>query len=168
MKSIEKLRESLKACTSEAGVELNRFDTYWITARACDVLIDGIEAEIAERYMELPVDADGMPIHMGDAVEGELLDDSTVKGTVCAFHLYDDEPNSVYIHVNVDGGGWTIKELRLTRCHHVKQRTVEDVLRDFVNEAEWEQSPDSYEEIERRLITLYAAELRDLLGGDCS
>ena len=131
------------------------FSNPWLA----DMIAD-IEAEIAERYMELPVDADGMPIHMGDAVEGELLDDSTVKGTVCAFHLYDDEPNSVYIHVNVDGGGWTIKELRLTRCHHVKQRTVEDVLCDMIHEYA---CTDMTTE---QTAAKYADELRDLLGGD--
>lgn len=71
MESIEKLRESLKDCTSEAGVEPNRFDTYWITARACDMLIDEIEAEIAEKYMKLPVDADGVP--GGEAMSSDAM-----------------------------------------------------------------------------------------------
>ena len=68
LESIEKLRESLNACTTKAGVEPNRFDTYWITARACDILIDGIEREIAEKYMELPTGADGLPLRIGDCV----------------------------------------------------------------------------------------------------
>ena len=50
MKSIEKLRKSLKACTTEAGV-VDKFGTYWITAKACDMLIDEIEAEIERDYM---------------------------------------------------------------------------------------------------------------------
>ena len=33
-------------------------------------IADRIEAELAERYMELPVDADGVPIHVGDELEG--------------------------------------------------------------------------------------------------
>ena len=62
MKSIDKLRKTLKDCTKDAGVEPDKFDTYWITADACDHLIDEIEAEIAERYMLQPVDADGVRI----------------------------------------------------------------------------------------------------------
>lgn len=69
MKSIDKLRESLKDCTKEAGVEPDKFDTYWITADACDHLIDEIEAEITDNYMRLPVDADDVPIHVGDICE---------------------------------------------------------------------------------------------------
>ena len=119
------------------------------------VMLDEIESEIAERYMELPVDADGVPIHMGDVIQFVNEQGGTgAKVEVCAvsnYYAYYGEGKHFY---------------RTKNCHHVKQRTVEDVLRDFVNEAEWEQSPDSYEEIERRLITLYAAEIRDLLGGD--
>jgi len=32
-------------------------------------IADAIQAEIAERYMKLPVDADGVPIHVGDVLE---------------------------------------------------------------------------------------------------
>lgn len=55
MESIEKLRESLKDCTNVAGVEPNQFDTYWITAKDCDKLIDEIEDEI-EQLEELAID----------------------------------------------------------------------------------------------------------------
>lgn len=120
-------------------------------------IADEIEREISERYMLLPVDMDNEPICMGDSVEGELLDDSTVSGTVCAFHLYDDEPDSVYIKISVQGG-WTIKELRLTSCRHVKHRTLEDVLLEFGNEVK----RDCYSiDIEK-----YADEIRKLMGGD--
>ena len=54
MKSIEELRKVLKSCTNEAGIEPNKFDTYWITADACDHLIDEIEAEIERDYMPKP------------------------------------------------------------------------------------------------------------------
>lgn len=125
------------------------------------VIADEIDGEIAERFMERPVDAGGVPIRMGDAVEGELLDGTTVMGTVCAFHFYDDEPDSVFVHVDVDAdGGWTIKDLRLTRCRHVKPRTLENVLfsfwHEFGRESEWK-------ELEGR-IGEYADEIRELLG----
>ena len=95
-------------------------------------IADEIEAEIAERYMPLPCDADGVPIRMGDTVEGELLyDNATVKGTVTTYHIHgDDEPGTVYIKVKPTEDTWTIKELQFRRCRHVKPRTLEDVLRE--------------------------------------
>lgn len=127
------------------------------------VIADEIDGEIAERFMERPVDAGGVPIRMGDAVEGELLDGTTVMGTVCAFHLYDDEPDSVFVHVDVDAdGGWTIKDLRLTRCRHVNPRTVEDVLRDCCTE--WNEHLGS--DWETGVYAKYAAEIRELMAND--
>ena len=169
MKSIDKLRTSLKACTKEAGIEPDKFDTYWITAKACDMLIDEIEAEIAERYMELPVDANGVPIHMGDTVEGELVfDDATAKGTVTTYHIHDnDEPDTVYIKVDCGNGTWTIKELRIKRCHHVKLRTLEDVLNEFGIAAarELNADPDGYG-ISDKTIAECVLEIRELLDGE--
>lgn len=55
---------------------------------AVNDLADRIDAELAERYMELPLDADGEYIHMGDRMEnGELvarimLTDGSWKPTV--------------------------------------------------------------------------------------
>lgn len=151
LQSIEKLRESLKACTSEAGVEPNRFDTYWITANACDMLIDEVEAEIAERFIELPVDADGVPIRVGD----ELY-----NGEVIAFGGLA-EGGVVFVHRGFEDGNYILEAFASNVTHHVKPRTVEDVLREFayrvcdLNVADCD-------------IEQYAEELRDLLGGDCS
>jgi len=147
LQSIEKLRESLKACTSEAGVEPNRFDTYWITASACDMLIDGIEAEIAERFMELPVDADGVPIRVGD----ELY-----NGEVIAFGGLA-EGGVVFVHRGFEDGNYILEAFASNVTHHVKQRTVEDVLCDMIHEYA---CTDMTTE---QTAAKYAAELRDLL-----
>lgn len=150
LKSIEKLRESLKDCTSEAGVEPNRFDTYWIAARACDMLIDEVESEIAERYMQLPVDADGVPIHINDRMEN----DERVARIVLSDGEY--EP-SVYLE--------KLSRPRVLHeyfCHeisHFNPRTVEDVLRDLVD------GIDSVEFDALTAIDGAAAEIRELLGG---
>lgn len=151
IKALEKLRELCVGVKSEGFASVG-----------CDAVLE-IADEIERDYIELPVDADGVPIRMGDSVEGELLDDSTVSGTVCAFHLYDDEPDSVYIKVNVQGG-WTIKDLRLTRCRHAKPRTIEDVLRDvwkealdYANSAMW-RNPDE-------VFAERADEIRELMDG---
>lgn len=146
MESIEKLRESLKDCTSEAGVEPNRFDTYWITARACDMLIDEIEAEIESRYMELPVDADGVPIHVGDRLTNI------------------NKPSDEYIVAGVNGeklfvyGGHAF--ICASQCRHVNPRTIEDVLRDLID------GIDSVEFDALTAIGEAADEIRELMGVD--
>ena len=171
IKALEKLRNALKDCTNKAGVEPNEFDTYWITSSACDNLIDEIEVEIAERYMPLPVDADGVPIHMGDAVEGELFfDNATVRGTVCAYHIHDDdEPGTVYIRVKPTKDTWTIKELQFKRCRHVKPRTLEDVLNDCADEISEKRgiAPELNRDTPTRneIVAKYADEIRELIGG---
>ncbi len=120
--------------------------------------------EYDETHMPLPVDADGEPIRVDDVVEGELLDDTTVRGTVCAFRLCDNEPDSVYVHVNVGGGGWTIKELRLTRCRHVQPKpTVEDVLREFAGELKSDRT-DAWDSRVDRLLPEYADKVREAVG----
>lgn len=140
MESIEKLREALKDCTSVSGIEPNEFDTYWITAAACDKLIDAIEREIAERYMELPLDADGVPIHIGDCM---LV--RTTKAYVRAIgdgYWIDDTEG--FTHTPED---WS----------HYKPRTIEDVLKDCAES--WECVSDANK---ADLLAKYADELRSM------
>lgn len=88
------------------------------------VIADEIEAEIVERFVELPVDADGVLIHVGDVVQG--LGDA---GPVQHVELWDD--------------GWVVvfefAPGQFTRysgdaVRHYKPRTIEDVLREFAEE----------------------------------
>lgn len=149
MESIEKLRESLKDCAREAGVEPNRFDTYWITARACDMLIDEIEAEIAEKYMELPVDADGVPIRCGDEVTADTLG----NGRWSVFAVASD------YWVDVDG--YTHKPCA---THHVNPRTIEDVLIDMLEAAVG--YSDAHTDVSLVAVEKCADELRELMEVD--
>lgn len=71
---------------------------------------DEIQAEVDERFMELPVDADGVPIHVGDELEGGYCVDYVAPHWVL----------SASRGVKHDGS-----------CHHVNPRTLEDVLNDF-------------------------------------
>ena len=57
LESVEKLREW-------HGVTIGYKDE----SKQLGEIADEIEREIAERYMELPVDVDGVPIHVGDEV----------------------------------------------------------------------------------------------------
>lgn len=161
MKSIDKLRESLKDCTKEAGVEPDKFDTYWITADACDHLIDEIEAEIAERYMLLPVDAEGVRVKLGDKlIEHEdghefFVDGMKIWGSTYEWWAYED-------------GGIQAPAMR---CTHVKPRTLEDALIEYRlkaynlyadQELTGEERVDEF----KKLDAEYDSEIRELLGGD--
>lgn len=161
MKSIEKLRQFL-----EDQFGSSRFGIHEYGYTQGMAIAKLIEEEIADSYMLLPVDADGVPIHMGDTVEGELVfDDATVKGTVTTYHIHDnDEPDTVYIKVDCGNGTWTIKELRIKRCRHVKPRTLEDVLKAFFHDA---LDADAFCTVRLDdVLAKYADEIRELLGGD--
>lgn len=101
-------------------------------------LIDDVEQEISEQFIKLPVGDDGMPIHVGDCCE------------------MNDERFEVR-QLKTDGDYWWAID-RLGRplltmfCHHVKPRTIEDVLCDY----------------EDHILTLKeaAAELRGMMKAD--
>lgn len=127
MESIDKLRGwETSVLVEEGGVTT--------IGKICDE----IEAEIERDYMRLPLDADGVPIHVGNTCE---IDD------------YKFEVRQL----TTDGSCWWavdkfgefyIAEL----CHHVKPRTLEDVLMDAG--------------VSRAAINDVADEIRELLGGD--
>lgn len=83
-----------------------------------------IEVEIAERFAELPVDADGVPINAGDMIEfgekGERLEVTHVGRTE------HGDPTIAYRRPN----GTLDCSCIGAECRHVKPRTIEDVLRE--------------------------------------
>lgn len=159
LESIEKLRESLNACTQKAGVDSDQFDTYWITARACDVLIDEIEREISERYMELPLDRDGVPIRIGDLLECSEYGNQTERFTVYGYTTeYSTWTGDIATLMATNENS---TEFYCDRCRHIELRTVEDVLRDCCNE--WNQHCG--EDWEQGVYAKYAAELQMREGG---
>lgn len=85
-------------------------------------LLDNIEAEIAEKYMLLPVDADGVPIHVGDVIEygcnGERLEVTHIGLTK------HGDPTVAYRRPN----GTLDASCIGSECRHCKPRTLEDVL----------------------------------------
>lgn len=104
-------------------------------------MVREIEREVSERFVELPVDADGVPIRDGDKVK--------IPNT--AF----DDPYDVFAVAHdywVDMDGFTHKPMQTV---HVKPRTVEDVLAEFGRES----AGASLEET-NALLAKYAAELR--------
>lgn len=116
-------------------------------------MLRDIQDEVDSRYMLLPVDADGVPIHINDRMEN----DERVVRIVLSDGEY--EP-SVYLE--------KLSRPRVLHeyfCHeisHFKPRTVEDVLREMVEGYNDDGTFDTPEEF----IGRYAAELRDLLADD--
>lgn len=151
MESIEKLREAFEKCTYPIKDEMIELDTVWIPRVIAMAMLDDIEAEIERDYMKMPVDADGVPIHIGD---------------ICTKL---DERFEVR-QLRTDGDAWwTIDRLgesyMANFCHHAKQRTLEDVLRDFIAAYdEWDDNAVD-DRMERRdeLFAKYADEIRELL-----
>ena len=102
-------------------------DTLWnegydIGFASADKLIADYKDELAEHgYIKLPVDADGVPIHIGDVMDGTCPSGKHVNGTVNAIG---------------DGVFWLSNvqfSLKPDYMHHYHAPTVEDVLREFAD-----------------------------------
>lgn len=124
---------------------------------ALGVIADEIEAEIAERFMELPCDADGVPICVGDYLQlGET------RGEVVAL-TYCPANGKLPWEWQCDTGDW----YNTAFSRHVKPRTLEEMLLDLANEV-WEASctcqttwsDSGLDGIEER----YADEIRAMFG----
>lgn len=113
-------------------------------------IADEIEQEIVERYIELPVDADGVPIRLGDVVAAQ-----------------DEQPFEVRAF-QYDALGWfAIERLgsqwNVNQLHHVNPRTIEDVLGEAVGElfnADISTGSTEWDEV----IAKYAEEIRGMMA----
>ena len=103
IKTLEDMRNTVKTIAADC-------DEGWILG-----CLDAIEAEIAERFMELPLDADGVPIRIGDTV---CEVDVRVPIEVMSLTFYKD-----CVDVNVCG-------MNPNMLRHVKPRTLESILCD--------------------------------------
>jgi len=154
MENIEKLRDKINATLHPQHREV------WL------YFCDEIEREIAERYMELPVDADGVPIHVGD----ELETSEYGKRFTCTGYSYQTEGyekphwSIAYRYDDYDG---TTEFVSPHSCHHVKPRTLEDVLHDFGSSyiAYYFDNEMNYDGTDTHVIAKYATEIRELMGG---
>lgn len=112
LESIEKLR----------GYAPNHPELYAV----CNAAADAIEAEIAERYMELPVGKDGKPLRFGETVYGK-------DGRAWVVRSYKPAPYSV--RVSAADNGTDKRHVKAGWMTHEKPRTIEDVLREFAHKA---------------------------------
>lgn len=89
IKALETLREAIERDVNNPWTDLKG---------RLIAQVDKVEAEIAERFMELPVDDDGVPIHVGD--ELSVLDSDFEDGIAEAVGI---SPDSVFFF---DGEDW--------------------------------------------------------------
>lgn len=161
LESIGKLRKSLKDCTNKAGIEPNKFDTYWITAAACDHLIDGIEAEIERDYMRLPVDAYGEVWHIGDAVYRNYRD-RDLPNVVNGLYILDSGEHEIVVRTSPNTA-WTPKA---NKVRHDKEHSLEDVLVEMLDRNTDGVGLREFNRDFGAFVAHYADEIRELLGGD--
>lgn len=111
VKALEKLRNMHElgcGCDYETCVQCS-------IPRKVEKIADEAEAEIAERFAELPLDADGVPIQVGDK-------------------LVNREGGIVYTVANLifDGRSWWYesgdKRIPCNSARHYNPKTLEDVL----------------------------------------
>lgn len=156
MKSVDKLRE-LADKLDEAAARMSEHGFSPIGLKT-KIVCDEIEREIAERYMELPVDADGVPIRVGDEL---VFANKGYSGIVQALNtrmVIAMHVDSDYLNYAKNGLLWDSVD-----CRHVKPRTLEDVLTDFILSVR--EDADLTNGVARN-VDKYAAEIRELLGGD--
>lgn len=161
MESIEKLREWSRwldgAYAAEEGGHYHVYNRpLTASMKSCGELMreqcGEIEREIAEKYQLLPVDADGVPIRVGDMVSlngREPFEVGGVRDTRNQWHVFPYDLQRWYAPLDL---------------HHVKPRTIEDVLTDLVNEVarQGHQIGLTGHELTMR----YAAEIRELMEVD--
>ena len=133
IKALEKLRDYQL---------YDKTEEYTAFVQLGSVLADEIQAEIDERFMELPCDCDGVPIHIGDKLLKSTGAPKESYGEVVG--ISDD---SVWFN---EKQGWSANWSKLTR--HVKPRTLFDILADV--------------EDGMLAINTAEAEIRELLGVD--
>ena len=109
---------------------------------------------IDSHYLLLPVDADGVPIRVGD----KAINVNKPSDTYTVVAITSD---SVFVY----GGNARIKA---SQVRHVNPRTLEDVLNEY-SRAYYAHMVDgfmNYDGTDEPLTSKYAAEIRELLCGD--
>ena len=117
-------------------------------------IADRIDAELAERYVALPLDADGVPIHVGDVVTMQLLFGGESKPLVVdRMELSQGRDGDLWcVALDTDKGCWNQPSL----MRHYTPPTVEDVLDEFFGKANLPDGTQTRAEI----IAEYAKRLR--------
>lgn len=120
---------------------------------------------LVDTSVSLPVDADGVPIHIGDVMDGVDRYDPFRKVTGTVFTLHFRSAGDSKIEAIVGVNAWTEcgishsttyldQDASVYRHHH--EPTVNEVLQDMV--VDWDCAPDGEEKAE--VLKEYAAKFR--------
>lgn len=128
--------ERMERLSAELLAIADRIDElYSVKVERLEKYRAAVDAMLKE-YVKLPVDADGVPIHMGDSIEiigGE-------EGTVVAIELCEGGWN-----VSMRPTGWDTPTLfDAESVRHVQPDTWERIIEDAISKSGWEQ-PKDYE-----------------------
>lgn len=148
LESIEKLREWVEGLVLSTDGDVF---TCYMTYEKHDFIkhiADEIQAEIDSRFMELPVDADGVPWSFTDEC---LIDE---HGDKCAFTA---------MRVTRDGR-WEVATNCVwhlaSDCRHVKPRTVEDAMAEYA-EISTSEDVKKYHDLSDELMKIQYEQFRD-------
>ena len=133
-----------------------RIDNEWLAGwnRAVIATIEKVEQEVSERFMELPLDADGVPIRVGDVMEFSAFE---IEKPVT--RMVDGIGQGVFF-AWCGERGYQQHEAKRYRHHH--EPTVEDVLQKLLEQAVG--YSDAHTTVALDAIAEYAAKLT--LRGD--
>ena len=131
IKSLEKLRSRilLKDIFVRGERMSNNNEAYKRANGNANELADEIEAEIAERYMELPVDADGVPIRPGDLLESTDVDGCKERFTCDGFtsELPDGKGEMMPTSADADAAYYA------ALCRHIEQDQLRELLMEMLD-----------------------------------
>ena len=156
MKSIDKLREYV----DRQQDEYNNHNVSFVWQLS--TIADEIEAEIADNYMRLPLDANNEPIHVGDVLDPP-------KGS-------EEYGRLMVTELTYDGEDWYFKGeipasftgqagyFNVIGFAHVKPRTLEDVIEGAINTAFDNEA--SVSDIAKKSADEIREMLGIMLGGD--
>ena len=149
--ALERLRDEL----TKRGESDEMMGLYLHDHEVAMQLIAAVYCEVDERFMALPLDADGVPIRVGDKLECHA---NGKDGIFIVFAIGD----KVAVENTDDSLTRVMHVARF--CHHFKPRTLEDVLCDFANDVAKQGHQIGL--TGREISDKYAAEIRELLGVD--
>lgn len=152
LESVKKLRD----VATDLGMPVvyllqDAYNSYSATS-ALLVACDEIEREVSERYIPLPLDADGVPIHVGDELHDSISNSDVIVIAVGNGRAFYCDDNANYRKVFTDN------------CRHVKADPVKELLSRVADEV----YDDSHETPFDRdfIVEKYANELRNTFSGD--
>lgn len=116
--------------------------------------------ESEDGWVRLPVDADGVPIKIGDYMHcDETGSDFPCRGYCCS--VGKDGERRWTVECSYDTYSGTSEYVSARRCHHYHEPTVEDVLREFAREID----ADAYGITDAK-VAEFAAKLRLANSGE--